>query len=332
MSQATSILLESGTNELEIVEFYLTETLPNGKEYTGYYGINVAKVLEIIRVPKITEMPELPHPSVMGAFNLRERIIPLVDLSVWLGKNKIPHNAEKVIVTEFNRVINAFLVSGVTRIHRLSWDQIRPPSPQMLHFSGESITGVVNLEDRVLFILDMEKIVSELCPSIALQELELTEEMQREQEEARSGGIVPDNFKILITDDSGTIRNMMASNLAKLGFEVTATIDGAKAWEQLTQWKQAANEQNKPIHEFVQVIISDIEMPEMDGHTLTKRIKDDPVLKPVPVLLFSSLITESLRHKGEAVGADEQISKPDIKTLAERTRALGTKYMQSVRA
>ncbi|GAB7082039.1 chemotaxis protein [Megalodesulfovibrio paquesii] len=329
MSQ-TNILLESGTNELEIVEFYLTETLANGKKYTGYYGINVAKVLEIIRVPKITEMPNLPHPSVMGAFNLRERIIPLVDLSQWLGKTKAGVEAEKVIVTEFNRVTNAFLVSGVTRIHRLSWEQIRPPSPQMLHFSGESITGVVNLEDRVLFILDMEKIVSELCPSLALQEMDAFD-----LPPSPPNAATPEDsgrYKVLIADDSGTIRSMMAGNLSKLGFEVTATEDGAKAWEQLQLWKRSAAEQNRPIHEFVQVIISDIEMPEMDGHSLTKRIKDDPTLKPTPVLLFSSLITESLRHKGEAVGADDQISKPDIKSLAERTRALGQRYMQSLRA
>ena len=330
MSQ-TNILLESGTNELEIVEFYLTETLHNGKKYTGYYGINVAKVLEIIRVPKITEMPNLPHPSVLGAFNLRERIIPLVDLSQWLGKTKAGVEAEKVIVTEFNRVTNAFLVSGVTRIHRLSWEQIRPPSSQMLHFSGESITGVVNLEDRVLFILDMEKIVSELCPSLALQEMDDTDFTAPIPS---SDGVVedPGHYKVLIADDSGTIRNMMAANLNKLGFEVTATVDGAKAWEQLQSWKQCATDQHRPIHEFVQVIISDIEMPEMDGHSLTRRIKDDPVLKQTPVLLFSSLITESLRHKGEAVGADDQISKPDIKTLADRTRALGRRYMQSLRA
>ncbi|AGW13435.1 chemotaxis protein [Megalodesulfovibrio gigas] len=328
MSQ-TNILLESGTNELEIVEFYLTETLPNGKKYTGYYGINVAKVLEIIRVPKITEMPNQPHPSVLGAFNLRERIIPLVDLSQWLGKSKAGVEAEKVIVTEFNRVTNAFLVSGVTRIHRLSWEQIRPPSAQMLHFSGESITGVVNLEDRVLFILDMEKIVSELCPSLALQEMDPGDFTPPSPGQPQED---PGFFKVLIADDSGTIRNMMATNLAKLGFEVTATVDGAKAWEQLLSWKQTATDQQRPIHEYVQVIISDIEMPEMDGHSLTRRIKDDPVLKQTPVLLFSSLITESLRHKGEAVGADDQISKPDIKTLAERTRALGRRYMQSLRA
>jgi two-component system chemotaxis response regulator CheV len=314
----TNILLESGTNELEIVEFYLEEPTASGGIYVGYYGVNVAKVLEIIRLPKVTEMPQTPQPCVLGTFNLRDKVVPLVDLGVWLGKDRSEVASDKVVVTEFNRVISAFRVSGVTRIHRLSWEQIEPPSIQVQHYSGNSVTGVVRLESRVVFILDMEKIVAELNPDLALKEL--NEEVFVEHQKA-----LPDKdmvFKALIADDSTTIRRMIGSSLEKAGFEVTRTINGRIAWDMLLEWKEASIREDRPITDYVHILVSDIEMPAMDGHSLTRKVKSDPVLSRLPVILFSSLITDSLRHKGEAVGADDQISKPEMLLLAERARAL----------
>ena len=156
----TNILLESGTNELEIVEFFLEEPTASGGVYTGYYGVNVAKVLEIIRLPKVTEMPQTPHPCVLGTFNLRDKVVPLVDLGAWLGKGRSDVASDKVVVTEFNRVVSAFRVSGVTRIHRLSWEQIEPPNIQVQRYSANSVTGVVQLESRVVFILDMASLAA----------------------------------------------------------------------------------------------------------------------------------------------------------------------------
>ncbi len=314
----TNILLESGTNELEIVEFYLEEPTPSGKTYVGYYGVNVAKVLEIIRLPKVTEMPQTPHPCVLGTFNLRDKVVPLVDLAIWLGKDRSCNASDKVVVTEFNRVVSAFRVSGVTRIHRLSWEQIEPPSLQVQTYSGNSVTGVVQLDRRVVFILDMEKIVAELNPGLALKELD--EEVFVERQKT-----LPDKdmtFKALIADDSTTIRRMIGTSLEKAGFEVTRTINGRIAWDQLMEWKEASAKEGKPITDYVHILVSDIEMPAMDGHSLTRKVKEDPVLKQLPVILFSSLITDSLRHKGEAVGADDQVSKPEMLQLAERARAL----------
>lgn len=164
MSQ-TNILLESGTNELEIVEFYIDEEGEDGSPYRSYFGVNVAKVLEIIRKPKVTEMPNTPHFAVKGTFNLRSRIIPLIDLSVWLDKTLVQNDAPKVIVSEFNNTTNAFLVSGVTRIHRLSWEQVEPPSGYVASFSSNSFTGVVKFDDRIVLLLDMEKIIWDLNPS-----------------------------------------------------------------------------------------------------------------------------------------------------------------------
>ncbi len=186
MSQ-TNILLEAGTNELEIVEFYIDEPVTEldsgtssalkliqeeGKEpiYRGYYGVNVAKVLEIIQLPHVTPLPELQSDSVLGAFNLRSQIIPLVDLNIWLEKQSLlNHNPPKVVVTEFNNVTTAFKVSGVNRIHRISWEDVDAPNSYMSFFSKGCITGVVRLEDRIVFILDLEKIVTELNPNLGLR-------------------------------------------------------------------------------------------------------------------------------------------------------------------
>jgi two-component system, chemotaxis family, chemotaxis protein CheV len=314
----TNILLESGTNELEIVEFFLEEPTPSGKKYVGYYGVNVAKVLEIIRLPKVTEMPQTPHPCVLGTFNLRDKVVPLIDLATWLGKERSHGDSDKVVVTEFNRVISAFRVSGVTRIHRMSWEKIEPPSLPVQVYSGNSVTGVVQLESRVVFILDMEKIVAELNPGLALKEIDGEAFVERHKE-------LPDKdmvFKALIADDSTTIRRMIGLSLEKVGFEVVRTINGRIAWDQLMAWKEAAEQEKRPITDYVHILVSDIEMPAMDGHSLTRKVKEDPVLKRLPVILFSSLITDSLRHKGDAVGADDQISKPEMLFLAERAREL----------
>lgn len=311
MSQ-TNILLESGTNELEIVEFYLEEDpeSPDEPPYKGYYGVNVAKVLEIIRMPKITGIPEVNHPSVLGAFNQRSHVIPIVDLAVWLGKSRVEKEPPKVIVTEFNNVTTAFMVTGVTRIHRISWEEVEPPNKYVASVSSNSITGVVKLENRIVFILDLERIVADLNPALGLR---LDEAIDWSSDR---------RYRAMVADDSGVIRAMLKDLLQKANFEVEAYTNGRDAWEQLVSLKEQASNEERDICDYVQVMVSDIEMPSMDGHNLTKRIKEDPVLKKLPVILFSSIITDKLRHKGDSVGADDQISKPEVTNLAKRAKAL----------
>lgn len=307
----SNILLESGTNELEIVEFYLDEVDPvSGKVYKGYYGVNVAKVLEIIRAPKITEMPQVNHPSVLGAFNQRSHIIPLIDLAVWLGKERNESEPPKVVVTEFNKVTSAFLVSGVNRIHRLSWEQVEPPNKYVAEMSDSSFTGVVRIDEKIVFILDLEKIVADLNPELGMQ---LDEDQLPESSP---------NYRALVADDSATTRNMIKMLLEKADFTVQTADNGSEAWAKLSTLKHQVENEGKALNELVDVVISDIEMPSMDGHNLTKRIKDDVTLGKLPVILFSSLITDKLRHKGDAVGADDQISKPEVTQLAVRAKEL----------
>jgi two-component system, chemotaxis family, chemotaxis protein CheV len=309
---STNILLESGTNELEIVEFFLREQDEEGSLYTGFFGVNVAKVLEIIRKPRFTTMPNAPHPAVLGAFTQRNRVIPLVDLSVWLGKQPMAAEDAKVIVTEFNQISTAFLVSGVTRIHRISWEDVKPPDNSVADFSMQSIIGVVQLEGRIVFLLDLERIVLELDPGLGMS---LDQEVLDKDNDNRK-------YRALVVDDSSMVRSMLKGLLEKAGFDVETQNDGRKAWDRLTACKEQSLKEGAPLDRSIQIVVSDIEMPSMDGLSLTRKIKEDGVLRQLPVILFSSLISERLRHKGAAVGADGQISKPEVSELANMAKRL----------
>ena len=306
MSQ-TNILLESGTNELEIVEFFLDEP-----EYRGHYGVNVAKVVEIIRLQPCTAMPQMRHPAVMGAFSHRDgKVIPLVDLSKYLDKKTVPHDDAKIIVTEFNSIVTGFLVSGVTRIHRLSWHDVEEPGGFLQNMSRNSITGVVRLEQRVVFLLDMENVVADMDPSLAIRLGKISEHL------------LDKHYTILHADDSGSIRGLVKNLLEQSGsFTVRQAVSGEDAWDMLDEIKKQAAAEGKPVKEFLQAVISDIEMPRMDGLTLCRKIKEDPALKQLPVALFSSIVSHALEHKGKSVGADAQFAKPDLQKLSEKVLEL----------
>lgn len=300
-----------GGNELEIIEFYIDETLDNGETYRSFFGMNVAKVIEIIRKPLVTGVPGKHHTAALGTFNLRGRVLPLVDLSLWLGKNATDIGSNKVIVSEFSSVVIAFVVSGVTRIHRMTWAQVEPPGKYLQAFSHDSITGVVRFDERIVFLLDMEHIISTMDPTINLE--------THASQVTESGGA---GYNVLIADDSPSIRNIIASCLAQANFSVTTATCGREAWEQLQAWQRKSAEENKPITSYVNLVISDIEMPEVDGHTLTRMIKGEAAFAPIPVVLFSSLISKVVFEKGRLAGADDQISKPDLPQLTERAMQL----------
>jgi len=308
----TQILLETGTNELEIIEFFLDDA-HDDRNYRGYYGINVAKVLEIIQMPELTEMPEAAHPAVLGAFNLRNEIIPLVDLAAWLGRTRNESEAPKVIVTEFNRIKSAFLVSGVTRIHRIGWKEVEAPTNYVSSLTVNSITGAVKFTDRIVFILDMEKICMELNPDAS---------RGQPLPEAVARAIKAKGARVLLTDDSPMARNMISASLTEAGFIVHTEENGEKAWRYLLSLKKEAAREGTTVNHYVDLVITDIEMPAMDGHTLTRSIKADPGLRHLPVILCSSIITKTLQHKGVSVGANDQVSKAELDELAARAMAL----------
>lgn len=317
MSQ-NSILLDANTNELELIEFYIDEVQSDGSTYRGYYGMNVAKVIEIIRQPDVTSMPSSHHPAALGTFNLRGRVLPLVDLAVWLGKQMVRNDALKVIVSEYSGVVTAFLVSGVTRIHRLGWSQVEAPGKHVQSYSGQSVTGVVRIDDRILFILDMEQLIATLNPNLDMSML--VERMDSDSVKVEDA----DQFHILVADDSLSIRTIITRTLERAGYRVTKASSGKEAWDILEGLRRQSNDTSTPLHNLLDVVISDIEMPEMDGHALTRKIKGDPVLKQLPVVLFSSLITDTMRERGKEAGADYQISKPDLPNLTKQIRSIIT--------
>jgi two-component system, chemotaxis family, chemotaxis protein CheV len=306
----SNILLESGTNEVEILELFIDEE----NDYLGFYGVNVAKVLEIIPIPKnIIKPPNLSSTCAVGMFNHRDKIVILIDLALWLGRNRTENKPTNVLITEFNNIVTAFLVSGVTRIHRLTWADIKPLDSYLEGLS-DSITGVIHLENRIVFLLDLEKTIADLNPELAIKE------SSSDENEALLD--VPDRpIKILHADDSSVIRNTVRRRLEEAGqFTVQSATNGDEAWLQLEDIKKISQEKGCSISEFVDVVLTDIEMPGMDGYHLCKKIKDDPELKTMPVVLFSSLITEKLIHKGESVGADGQFSKPDLTLIGHIKR------------
>ncbi len=317
------ILLESGTNELEIIELYVDEEGVDGNEYRGYYGVNVAKVVEIISLPAQIHKPPNAAKFVAGVFNHRGKVIILVDLALWLGKNRSQQKPPIVIITEFNNLTSAFLVSGVTRIHRTSWANIKPLDIYLQRFS-EAITGMILLENKTVLMLDLERIIGELDPRLAVPKLQegITDVVASEALTAA----IKYPLRVLHADDSGMIRRTTKQLLEeKNEFLVTSVADGKEAWTYLEDLKKKAVAENKPVSDFLDIILSDIEMPGMDGYHLCHKVKSDADLMILPVILFSSMITDKLRHKGESVGADGQLAKPSPAELVKDLKEIVAK-------
>lgn len=294
MNQTDGILLESGTNELEIILF---------KVGRGLFGINVLKVREIIQPLPITKTPN-DHEHIEGVIRLRDEVIPVVDLAKVLQcpPSETPEE-DKFIIAELNKIKVAFHVHGVSRIERISWQQIEKTS-DLQAGAGHTI-GIVKLNEEMPLLLDFEKILIDIHPDLGINKDDL--KGQRRQERTKK--------KIVIAEDSAMLRMHLEETLKEAGYENLRFFEnGQAAWDYLEQLAQQGDE---AIREKVDLIITDIEMPKMDGHHLTKRIKDDDRLKAIPVVIFSSLITNDLFHKGESVGADDQISKPEIANLVK---------------
>ncbi len=298
------ILLETGTNEFEMLEFFLDIKSSHDEESeNNYFGMNVAKVVEVIESPNLEQKDYSVHPSFLGTIPLREIVLPVIDLSVWLGMDRVKREHENIIVTQFSNSTQGFLVSGVVEIHRLNWQQLIPPGKYIRQLDTKSIIGMVDNGEYFIQLLDLEHIVSSLNPE-SMEELWSTDIKASNQ------------YKALVADDSPTIRMILDKNLTNANFNVNLASNGEDAMELLNGFK-AQVEAGRDIRELLDIIICDIEMPLLDGFTLTKRVKQDPILSSLPVILYSSIITDELRHKGESVKADFQVSKPDLNKMAE---------------
>ena len=293
MSQAQSILLESGTNELEIVTYTVGENL---------FSINVMKVREIINPFPVTTVPESHH-AVEGVVQVRGEILPVINLATALNlKSTKPLDQTKFIISELNQMKVIFRVDEVHRIQRISWEQIDEPASLSMGLE-ETTSGIVKLDGQIILLLDYEKIV---C-AISGTGYDNKSLAGLEQKTDRAEKV------IYIAEDSAMLRQILEETLSSAGYtKMNFFSNGAEA---LAQIEKLAKEQGEKMFEHIHLLITDIEMPKMDGHHLTKVVKDSEVMNRLPVIIFSSLITNELFHKGEAVGANAQVSKPDIQEL-----------------
>ncbi len=289
MKSSLSILLESDTNELEALEFCVDDGAT-----PGYFGVNVAKVMEIIRMQPLS-CTALSSRTIAGTISLRGKVIPVIDLAKVLGRkpDKAP---ERIIILEFNRITVGVMVNSASRIHRMSWAQIETP-PQIV--ADLYVIALVKMETRIILLLDFERILAEFSGSAAMKPVRLT---------SLPSSLIAGR-KILLVDDSSFIRSSISALLRSAGFLVEEAHNGEDAWELLQRRLEGDFD--------FDIIITDVEMPRMDGLHLTSLIKKEPRLKSVPVFIFSSLASEVNNRKWQTIGADGIITKPDLPHLVQ---------------
>lgn len=286
----TNILLENGTNELEVLEFYVDGNA---------YGINVAKIREIIPYQAVTPVPN-SHPSIEGIFMPRDTMITAIDLKNCLQRGPSDEGG-LFIVTNFNKLDIAFHVEQVVGIHRVSWKEIIKPDSTISNTDEGISTGVIKIDNKLIIILDFEKIISDINPDTGLKISEIDALGTRNRSE------VP----ILIAEDSPLLNKLIVDSLKKAGYHnLIHTENGQQAWDII---QDCINDGT--LAEHIQCVITDIEMPKMDGHHLLKLIRSTEETKDIPVLIFSSLVNDEMKVKGAALGANAQLSKPEIGNL-----------------
>lgn len=293
MVNKPGILLESGTGEVEILHFTVAGV---------HYAINVVKVKELLQIENIAKVPN-SHQAVSGISLIRGEMISIVDLLYVLENEKNPNVKNSMtLVCEFNKIKVGFAIESVLGINRIGWNMIMKPDNLT---SNSLIIGNINLNNQIIMLLDFEKIVMDINPNTGIN-LDRIKEIEVKD---RS------RIKVALADDSPMIRKVLLDTLTQAGFtKLKFFDDGMQAYEYLMM---LAEKRGESFINEIDLLITDIEMPQLDGHALTRRIKEHKILKQLPVIIFSSLITGDLMHKGEAVGADAQMSKPEIENLVK---------------
>ncbi len=301
--QLTNILLETGTNELEIIEFVIYTKNEEGKEITQYFGINVAKVREIIKAPPVTDVPKT-DPNIEGMVNLRGEVIPMINLPKWLNI-KYSRELKKVIVTEFNEVVNGFMVNEVNRIYRISWQDVMQPSELAGAENQNCITSVVRMGEKLILMLDFEKILGDIFPDtyFKVDNIEIKTGIKGK--------------KILIAEDSPGIRKMIIQILEKGGYKVMEAENGKVALTKIMEIYAEVLNEGKDVNEYLDLIITDLEMPLIDGSHLIRKIREIKEFDKVPIIVFSSIASEEMKNKIKALGVDAFISKPELPKLLD---------------
>ena len=307
----------AGTNKLEILLFSLGKDLRTGREET--FGINVFKVREVMRTPQITAAPDMP-PAVKGMVSLRGVLVPVVDLSEFIGmQTETPR--EIMIVTEYNGHTQGFLVESVDTILRLDWAKMRVPPEMLMANLGGLVTAVTELQDgRLVMMLDVERVLSD------------TAKYDDDMVFSHIQPLAKEGLTIVYADDSSVARGQIERTLNALGIRGLMAMNGRQAWEELLKIADYAEATGRATREFVQLVLTDVEMPEMDGYILTKNIKSDLRFAGVPVIMHSSLSSMSNQQLGKSVGVDEYVPKFEPQRLAETLGRLLLKNEPAVQA
>ena len=294
----------AGTNQMELLLFHVGTS--------EVFGINVFKVREVMKFPTLTRLPEA-DPRVEGMANIRGTTVPVIGLTQIITglisgqSSELSEGQGKLIVTEYNTSLQAFHVAGVDRILRLSWTQIKSPPPLVRNNTKGAVTAVAMLDDgRMVLILDVEKILAEMSPKTdeeVFAGMELRPEVK--------------NKRVLFADDSAVARTQIRKTLERLGISYVQATTGQEAWDRLLEIADKAASLGKSVRDEVQMVLSDIEMPDMDGFSLTKHIRADPRFMEMPVILHSSLTGTCNKEKGKAVGASGYVTKFDPKVLGD---------------
>jgi two-component system chemotaxis response regulator CheV len=291
----------AGTNKLEILLFTLGHDSRSGRKET--YGINVFKVREVMRIPEITRAPEMPS-AVEGMVSLRGQLVPVVDLAKYVGVDT-ECKPEIMIVTEYNGRTQGFLVEAVDTILRLDWSAMRVPPEMLTAQMGGLVTAVTELADkRLVMMLDVEKVLSE------------TTHFDDSHLFVGLKPIEHQNKTVFFADDSSVARKQIERTLDAMEVKYISSINGKQAWEELQRLAVQAEAANVPMTDIIQLVLTDVEMPEMDGYVLTKFIKSDPRFKGIPVLMHSSLSSTANQQLGLSVGVDEYVPKFEPHKLA----------------
>ncbi len=291
---------EEITNELKILEFQVDNEQADGKISNGFYGINVLKVQRIINMPEdVVQIPE-SHPAILGIITIQDVSIPVIDLTKSLQRSVPDLSPAKVIITEFCGQLHGFAVHTVNRIHNLNWKDVEHP-PDLVDDNKVYSTGIIRLEGKVALLLDFEKIVSDINPEMGVKE-----EIIEDEKPDRSTKF------ILVSEDSSFIRTSLKHTLVRAGYNVHLTADGREAIDKLEEFVIESKTSERPLGDFVNLMIADLEMPQVDGRELVRMVKANPELQHLPIVIFSSLINEDYDKKAVEMDVNAVIGKPDI--------------------
>lgn len=297
----------AGTNHLEVLLFNLGTNDETGRDEV--FGINVFKVREVLNIPEITTAPEMPE-GVEGFVSLRGDMVPIINLQKFCNL-KSSDEPRILMITEYNTHVQGFLVTAVDTIQRLNWEQVKEPPPLLTKRMGGLVTAVSELQDgRLVMIMDVEKVLADAGGFYEEMKLESIKKLDSDK-----------TYTIMFADDSAIARRQITQTLEHMGIRYIGNVNGAEAWEQLDKMATRCEELGTDIRDEIQVVLTDVEMPEMDGYVLTQKIKADPRMQNLPVIMHSSLTAEANQNTGKNVGADAYVPKFEPQDLAETLKS-----------